>query len=313
MPEQDKKKNSLLSYIVTAAIIAAGILLYVNKSKLNTDKHYVVYFSNVDGLTIASQVSINGARVGKVQEVELLDSGLKVTIQVNKDIRIPNGTVAELGSAGISGGKEVLLTTTHAKGYLEEGALIRGVDGSNMLSESGKIGQTVRVAQIALKTTDSIIRDISRLVGATNRGEIRFQLNKLNRETDEASRTSGKVRGNGEGFIANIGGIEKSVADMANSSRKWPAALADAETESGKLVKSTANIAKSLKDLTANVKKIKPILAKATDTSNALGKLIQDNQAYHTMNKQADTFHKGIQDVLDHPASHWFAIFGTNK
>lgn len=313
MPEEEKKKNSYISIIVTAVLIAGGIWLFVNKERFSDQKHYITFFKNVEGLTVSSQVSVNGAIIGKVSKTYILDSGIKVTIAIDPEVQLRKGTTAKLISAGMAGGREIKLTQGLSKQLLPEGGYITGIDGKNMMSKDGQIGSTIRVAKIALRTTDSILDDLSTLVDRAAIRDIRFQLNKIDKQSDDASKTAREARGTGENLAGTIHGINTDVAKLANDSKEWPKMIADAEKQSEGLVKSTAELEENMKSISASFKKLKPIFDKANDKGSSLGKLLEDKQSYNTATKQASEADKAAKEAMARPSAYWFAIFGSNR
>lgn len=313
MSEEVKKKRPVISIVIVAALVAGGLYFLVNREQLRKERHYFTYFQNVDGLTISSEVDINGAKVGKVSDVVVLDSGLKVTIAIKPEINIPVGTTAKLGSAGISGGKAILLIFSDSKEYLPDEGTIKGIDEPGLMGENGTLGANIEAAKAMLKTGDTVLTELSSLFGTGARQDIKFQLNKLDRESREANRTSEKARGTGEQFAPKIASLDRNMNDVANDSKEWTSMATDYEKKSGDLAKSTASLGNSMNELRDNVKKLKPILAKANDKESALGKMLNDPQAYHTASKQLQKADTAAQDVMARPAAHWFAIFGKNR
>lgn len=312
MPEE-KKRTSYISTIVTVIIIAGGIWFWMNKEKLSDAHHYITSFQNVEGLTVSSQVSLNGVIVGKVSKADIVDSTIKVVLAIDPEIQIKKGTTAKLISAGMAGGKQIKLTASDSKEVLEDGGTIIGVDTRNMLGRNGQIGVTMRVAKLALRTTDSILTDLSSLVGAAAIKDIRFQLDKLNKEAGSASKTSKEYRGTGNKFAGQIHEINTDVAKLAEDSKGWSADIKDVEQSSADLVKSTGELEQNMTSISASLKKLKPIFDKANDKKSTLGKALDDKQDYHTANKQLQEADRSAKEAMARPSAYWFAIFGSNK
>ncbi len=310
----DRKRNSsILSILITVVVIVGGVWLFANREKFSDDNHYHVFFTDVEGLTIASQVSINGAVVGRVSDIQLMPPSVRVTVAVGKEVFIPVGTTAKLASAGMSGGEEIRLIPGTGKNPINDEGTITGVNSKSLLGQDGKIGATLHVARVALKTTDSIIDNISALFTVAETQDIRFKLNKMHNQSNDASKKAIEIKGTGEKFAGKIAEINKDAAKLANDSKEWPKAIADAEKQSADLVASTANIEEDFKTLQTNLKKLKSISDKVEDKNGALGKLFNDKQQYHTISRSTDTLNRSVKDMMAHPSSHWFAIFGKNK
>ena len=77
-----------------------------------TYKYYVVY-EKIDGLTASNPVLLNGLNVGRVQAIKLLqerNNKLLVTLDIQKGIAIPKGSIAVLADGGLLGGKIINLS-----------------------------------------------------------------------------------------------------------------------------------------------------------------------------------------------------------
>lgn len=138
-------------------------------------------------------------------------------------------------------------------------------------------------------------------------------MNRLNRESDEASKTAREARGTGEKLAGTIHNINTDVAKLANDSKEWPATIAKIENQSEGLVKSTADLEENVKNISASFKKLKPIFDKANDKGSTLGKLLEDKQQYNTATKQAAEADRTAKEVMARPSAYWFAIFGSNR
>jgi ABC-type transporter Mla subunit MlaD len=311
---EEKKRNPLISYIIIAIVVAGGLLLYAKKDKLRDDKHYTIFFNDVEGLTVASKVSINGAVVGKVSAAELMSKDvIKVTIAIKKKVDLPKGTTAKLASAGMARGEEIRLILGTSKEVLADNGIINGINSKKPMGNNGSIRSALRLGKIALRTTDSIITEMSTFLDAATKRDLRFQLNDLNVKSKSASKTAIEIRGTGDELISKIRETNKTVAGIADKSKEWPKMMADGEKQTAELVQSTADIENNLKELQANLKKFKSVSDKLKDENSALGKLLNDKQNYNTPNRSADTLKGSIDHVMKHPSAHWFAIFGSNS
>jgi len=308
-----KRSSSILAYLAIAVTIVGGVWLFANRDKLRDDKHYHIYFNDVEGLTIASQVSINGAVVGRVSDIQLTPPLVKVTVALPPGVRVPKGTSAKLSSAGMSGGQEIRLILGLSKQAVADEDTISGINSISLFGANGRVGATLDVARVTLKTTDSIIVNISELFGAAAKRNIRFQLDELNIESRKASKTAQEARGSGEKFAGQIDELDADVAKMAENSKEWRQDIQKMEEQAADMIASTANIEQDLKTLQSNLRKFKSISHKVSDTSSPLGKLINDPQQVHTATREADTLNRSLKDVIEHPSAHWFAIFGKNK
>src|SRR5450432_3335189 len=88
---------------VGAFATIAIILLILGYNILNgndyfsSDDIYYARFSNLEGLTVANKVKINGMAVGRVKDLRLVNDSahsIVVALSVSSDIKIPVGSTA---------------------------------------------------------------------------------------------------------------------------------------------------------------------------------------------------------------------------
>jgi len=112
------KTKAILLFLIAAAAFggvaaAQGLESYTLK----------IDFTNADGLVQNEDVTIAGAKVGKVQSLELHDSVAQVTVTVDSQhAPLPSGTKAILRSLGLLGNKYVELVPGTGGGSLSSGS-----------------------------------------------------------------------------------------------------------------------------------------------------------------------------------------------
>ena len=96
-----------------------------------------VLFRNIDGVSLNAPVMLNGLEVGKVEAIDIVEMPdgtlLQLTVWLEKDARLTNGTTAYVKNLGFLGEKYVGLAVTSASsGYLEPGSVIRGKEPADL-------------------------------------------------------------------------------------------------------------------------------------------------------------------------------------
>ena len=103
--------------------------LFVTLGELNIRGawEYAVYadFSNASGLKPGSAVEIAGVRVGRVTGIDLNGARSKVTISLNKDVRLQDDVIASIQTKGLLGERYVLLTPGGSEDYIAPEGKIR--------------------------------------------------------------------------------------------------------------------------------------------------------------------------------------------
>ena len=125
-----KSREARIGLVVVAA---AGLLFFgLNYLKginiFSPTNYYIAIYKNVGGLVPSNAVYIKGYKVGQVDKIVYdfsRDSSFMVYLTINKDLKLPKGTQAELGDEGLMGGKQInLVLGTKSTGYYSSGDII---------------------------------------------------------------------------------------------------------------------------------------------------------------------------------------------
>jgi len=94
-------------------------------------------FTSISGLKEGAFVEIAGVNVGKVSHVRLDDKDYEavVTMQINKDVKIQEDSIASIRTAGIIGDRYINITPGGADDYLGPGGEIEETEAAISLEE----------------------------------------------------------------------------------------------------------------------------------------------------------------------------------
>lgn len=124
------RRNAVETVLGAVVLLVAGIFLFfaASTAEIQPDGGYelTARFYKVGGLSAGSDVRINGIKVGTVKSLELDPETFDAvaTLSLAPDTRVPEGTVAAIGSAGVLGQKYVRLDPGAAEGTLAPGGTI---------------------------------------------------------------------------------------------------------------------------------------------------------------------------------------------
>lgn len=134
-----KLTNELKIGVLVACVIASLAILTVKTGDFNfrpTGYELKVYFYNIDGVNENAPVRLNGMEVGLVKALKVLygeDSKMELTLWMNEDAKIHEGSRAYVKNMGLFGEKYVGLTLGDStKGYLAPGSVIVGEEPADM-------------------------------------------------------------------------------------------------------------------------------------------------------------------------------------
>jgi phospholipid/cholesterol/gamma-HCH transport system substrate-binding protein len=291
--------------------VMAMVLLYLGFHILKgsdvfsrTYKYYVVY-DNIDGLTASNPVLLNGLNVGRVQEIKLLqnqNNRLLVSLDIQKGIILPKGTVALLADGGLLGGKVIHLSIGASSVNLQDNDTLLGK------KESG-ISAVLQEKALPLVThADSLILNLAAVAdGFKETGKI---LNQMLKNYDQTgSEVQGLVMEN-----------RKNLLVMTSNLNKLSESLIETEKELKPILSKTGAFADSLDALrlgatvqSANqtIAELRHLLADVQSGKGTAGKLIKDETLYNNMNSTIVSLNKLLTNFREEPKRYvHLSVFG---
>ena len=137
-----KKINTEL---VVGIFMIAGFLAFVYLSTqmgefsvFSLERNYRVMaeFDNVTGLKVGAGIEIAGVNVGKVSSITLGEDDLaKVTMLVNREVKITNDAIASIRTQGLIGDKYIKITRGADEEMLQDGEVIFDTESSIDIEE----------------------------------------------------------------------------------------------------------------------------------------------------------------------------------
>lgn len=152
-----------LSVIVAILILIFGIDYLKGINLFRPANYYVAYYDNVDELTVSSPVLINGYKVGQVREVNFnykKPGKVEVVMALDKNLQLPEGTIADLGTTLLSGARIELTLGTGSAMIPTGGEVAAGIKGGLMSSVQDMMPAVTGV----LPKVDSLLYNLNLLV-----------------------------------------------------------------------------------------------------------------------------------------------------
>lgn len=292
-----KEVKIALTAIVAAVLLFVGINFLKGINLFQSSNRFCVAFDNISGLTVSSPVYANGYAVGIVRDITYdykKNGKVTVGIELDKDMRLPEESVAELETEMLGGVKMNLIMGANPLKFLNPGDTIRGKMHDGALN---KMEAMIPTVEKALPKLDSILTSLNRLLAdpalaATLRnaeqmtGELAASSKKLNRLL---SNDMPKISGNLCSISENMVSVSKNMADV--------------------------DIAKTMKHADSTMYNVQQISAsflnKLNSKDNSLGLLLNDRCMYDNLNHTVGSADSLLIDLKAHPKRYvHFSIFG---
>lgn len=277
-------------------IIYAGMNFLKGKALLTNERSYFVKFSDVTGLAVSNPVLADGYKVGVVKDIHYdyrRQGEVLVELSLNKELRIPFGTTAEIESDFMGNVKMNLLMANNPRQRVEPGDTI---EGHQLQGALAKVGAMVPKIEQMLPKIDSLLMALNAI--ASN-PDIARSLDNLQVVTSNLKTTTGEVN-----------------RLMAGLNGKVPGMLAKADKTLSNTQVFTANLAAL--DLQGTMTRVNQTLAnvqQATEKLNSkdgsLGLLLNDPTLYNNLNKTMVSADSLLTNFKAHPKRYvHFSLFG---
>ena len=297
------RKEFKIGVFAVAVILFSwwGIKWLQGQNMLLSSSSYYAYYEDVSGLMVSSRVKLRGVQIGNVQDIELDGDKVRVEMLIEDEYAalIPANSVAELGSASLMGGTEIVIIQGDATDKIKpEGVITGRVKPDLVGTMSEKAGELLD----GLNTTVGGINELL----STNREAIDNMITNLEAMTMSINSMLGAARNNIDGTLSNLRTFTDTLA--ANSGR--------IEAMIGNIDKMTADLAEAnfVEQLNSTLTSLDAIVTSIENGDGTAGMLINDKALYESLNDAGDNLAELLEDLKANPMRYvHFSLFGKSE
>ncbi|RIV22401.1 MCE family protein [Fibrisoma montanum] len=274
----------------------------------SSSNRYEVVYDNIDGLAVSNPVRINGLSVGRVGRIDILqDQGNKllVTLELNKKIRVSQGSKAVLSDDGLLGGKLIQLEIQPGTPLLNEGGRLVAV------KETGLTSLIREKTLPVLNNVDSLTLQLNRVVAQFDQtGAV---LNQTLRSANAAVGTLDlTIAENRAGLKETLGNVNRLSASLVETEQQLKPILAKADNIVDSL--RGLQLRQTLASVNQAVGNLQQILADIDQGKGSLGKLTSDEALYRNVNNTTASLERLLTDLRQNPKRYvHFSLFGRKE
>lgn len=279
--------------ILSLLILYVLINFFKGVNLVEEENVFYVRFDNVEGIVQTSPVFINGYKVGSVRDL-VYDfdngNGVIVELSVDKRLRIPEGSYAEVKTA-LLGSSTVNIVSGNGGGYLAPGDTIQGRLDGGAMGEASKmipaVADVIPKVDSVLVSLNDVLTDPAIKNTLANVEQLTAQLNGTSAELDRL------VKGDVRKAAGKLVALEDEMLELSSRLN---------EIEYEKLVNS----------LEASLNNIEEVAASLNSGEGTAGMLLKDSTLYTKLNATCEAATLLLEDLKKNPKRYvHFSVFGN--
>lgn len=295
--------------VKTGILVLSGIVLFIFGFNYLKGKNLFestdVYYTEFDynALNKSSPITVNGNNVGKVQDIvyDYETGKTRVSFSVNAALKFSKNSVIKMYETGLMGGNGLaILISTEGEQAKPGDVLPSEVEFGLVTTLTKSFSGISDNLDSTLKSTDTLMLSINRLVNDNSDGGLKRTIEELNYTLKSFKSTSNSVN-------AVISNNDKNISEILE---KFKTISADLAVLTADL--KNANVGTTVENLNGTLNKLSTILTAIDKGDGTLGKLLKDEGLYKNLEGATKEMEELLRDIKLHP-KRYFRILSKKE
>ncbi len=279
-----------------AGIIFVGGIVYLKGMNFQSnDYRLTLFYSNVNGLTEGSPITIAGLDIGKVQDMRLAGNVIAVGVSISKDVNISVDSKAFIKSASLMGGKQIAITPGVMPDILRDGDTLTGAyeaDLTELTSTLSPISTNVL----------GILERVNTTFDDPTRRHIQGILMELNRAARDLQQVIQQQGGHLDHAVGNFSTFSE---DMSRFAKRLDTIAISQKGNLAEGIKSIRTTSKTMEEASGKFKdastSIDNVFKKLERGDGTIGKLMNDERLYVHLDSLIVNLNELVKDLKANP------------
>ncbi len=291
-----KEIKIALVAIVGILVMYFGINFLKGMNLFSTNNAYYMTFDDIQGLGASTPIYADGYKVGTVDglEYDYKENGpIKVKVDIIKDLRIPQGSKAEIVKDLMGNLQVNLLLANNPRERVEPGGIIPGAVNGGMMDKAASL---VPVVEKMLPKLDSILTSVNALLAdpalAASLHNVETITSNLTVSTRELNTLMAGLNKQVPGMIGKANGV-------LDNTNRLTANLASLDVQG------------TLNKVNQTLESAHQFTEKLNSNQGSLGLLMNDTKLYDNLTSTMGHADSLVIDLKAHPKRYvHFSVFG---
>lgn len=291
-----KEIKIALVAIVGILIMYFGINFLKGMNLFSTNNTYFITFDDIQGLGASTPIYADGYKVGTVDgmEYDYKENGpIKVKVDINKDLRIPQGSKAEIVKDLMGNLQVNLLLANNPRERVEPGGIIPGAVNGGMMDKAANL---VPVVEKMLPKLDSILTSVNALLADP---ALAASLHNVETITSNLTVSTRELNTLMAGLNKQVPGMVRKANGVLDNTNRLTANLASLDVQG------------TLNKVNQTLESAHQFTEKLNSNQGSLGLLMNDTKLYDNLTSTMSHADSLVIDLKAHPKRYvHFSVFG---
>ena len=291
-----KEIKIALVAIVGILIMYFGINFLKGMNLFSTNNAYYMTFDDIQGLGASTPIYADGYKVGTVDglEYDYKENGpIKVKVDINKDLRIPQGSKAEIVKDLMGNLQVNLLLANNPRKRVEPGGVIPGAVNGGMMDKAANL---IPVVEKMLPKLDSILTSVNALLADP---ALAASLHNVETITSNLTVSTRELNTLMAGLNKQVPGMVRKANGVLDNTNRLTANLASLDVQG------------TLNKVNQTLESAHQFTEKLNSNQGSLGLLMNDTKLYDNLTSTMSHADSLVIDLKAHPKRYvHFSVFG---
>ena len=282
--------------IAGVVILFFGMNFLKGVTLFSNDTGYKVLFKDITGLSNSTPIYANGFAVGVVTGIQYnydQKGDIVVTIDLDKNMRVPQGSTAEIESDFMGNVKLNLILAPNSGQFLSPGDVIQGNVSKEALAQ---VADMVPSIERLLPKLDSILVSVNTILANPA----------INQSLDNVQGLTANLRTTSQQLNGLVAGLNRSVPAMVGKANK---VLDNTNTLTTNL--AALDLDGTMQQVNRTLANVEEMTQKLNSNEGSLGLLMRDPTLYNNLNATLMSADSLLVNVRQHPKRYvHFSLFG---
>lgn len=291
-----KEIKIALVAIVGILIMYFGINFLKGMNLFSTNNAYYMTFDDIQGLGASTPIYADGYKVGIVDglEYDYKENGpIKVKVDIIKDLRIPQGSKAEIVKDLMGNLQVNLLLANNPRERVEPGGIIPGAVNGGMMDKAANL---IPVVEKMLPKLDSILTSVNALLADP---ALAASLHNVETITSNLTVSTRELNMLMAGLNKQVPGMVRKANGVLDNTNRLTANLASLDVQG------------TLNKVNQTLESAHQFTEKLNSNQGSLGLLMNDTKLYDNLTSTMSHADSLVIDLKAHPKRYvHFSVFG---